>query len=335
MSDTTTPSMTIKAARALLNYTLGRDPQLIRQAEELIRALHSRKPGILSGGGMTVQTCQACGNSTWSLHTTDKDDERWACDRCHREPMSQEEGRVLKAARRDQADRLAAAKAQEEAAAPKPREVLAAVAAQLIEAKAEHARLEAASDAARDRLGDARLNLDGAEEALSIARNRLAETAVERCFDTAAVRKPSRGIAAEMAAVEAARSGLELATTASDTIADMLSDVGYQVRRLEKRHREAALAVLANEYGPLFVARATEARTEFIMASKGLQWLETAGTPLSSLIASELKWSWHNLPQSWTTGSQPGLDLDAALAELLADPHASVASGGATEPGLI
>jgi hypothetical protein len=102
----------------------------------------------------------------------------------------------------------------------------------------------------------------------------------------------------------------------------MLSDVGYQVRRLEKRHREAALAVLRDETAPLFVARATEARQEFVMASKGLQWLERAGAAPSSLIATELRWSWHHSPEVWQAGGQSGADLDAALKALLRDAAA-------------
>jgi hypothetical protein len=104
----------------------------------------------------------------------------------------------------------------------------------------------------------------------------------------------------------------------------MLTDVGYQMRRLEKRHREAALTVLANEVAPLLIARAAEARNEFIAASKGLVWLEKSGAAPSSLIVAELRWSWHNSPETWRAGSQPGPDLDAALAELLADSRAPV-----------
>jgi hypothetical protein len=167
--------------------------------------------------------------------------------------MSDKEARVLKDARREQADRLKAEAKAVADAAPKPREVLVAVTGELTGARAEEGRLEAAAANAREQLVQARTAMDMAEEALLIARNRLAETAVERCFDTASVRKPSRGVAAEMAAVEAARSGLELATTAANTLADMLSDVGYQLRRLEKRHREAALAVLSDECSPLLL----------------------------------------------------------------------------------
>jgi hypothetical protein len=102
----------------------------------------------------------------------------------------------------------------------------------------------------------------------------------------------------------------------------MLSDAGVLVRKLEKQHRSAALAVLSDETAPLFVARATEARTEFVAASRGLRWLERAGAAPNSLIAAELRWSWSNLPQSWTAGEQSGPDLDAVLAALLADPDA-------------
>jgi hypothetical protein len=103
-----------------------------------------------------------------------------------------------------------------------------------------------------------------------------------------------------------------------------LSDARTAVRRLEQRHREAALAVLSDETAPLLIARATEARTEFVAASRGLRWLERAGVAPTSLIAAELKWSWQNLPQSWTAGEQAGPDLDAALARLLGDPRAPV-----------
>jgi hypothetical protein len=85
----------------------------------------------------------------------------------------------------------------------------------------------------------------------------------------------------------------------------------------------AALTVLADEVAPLFVSRATTARTEFVMASKGLQWLERSGVAPTSLIAEELRWSWGNLPSGWTSG-EAGPDLDGALGRLLGDPRASI-----------
>jgi hypothetical protein len=87
---------------------------------------------------MCVVACRACGNATWSLHT-DGDDERW----CHREPMSDTEAAALRAARREQEALLAAEAARVAAAAPTPREVLAAVVDELTGAQAELVRLEA------------------------------------------------------------------------------------------------------------------------------------------------------------------------------------------------
>jgi hypothetical protein len=323
MSETTDRPLTVKQARRLLSDTRAVSTERVHEAQMLLHDLQSRRPGILPNGGLCVVHCKNCGCSVWTLHTDD-DDERWACDRCHREPMSQEEARALKDAQRAQADRLAAEKAAEEAARPSPRQALSAVAAELAKAQAELFRMEAGADAARERLAEARVALDSAEEGLLIARNRIGESAVERCFDTAAVRKPSRGVAAEMAGLEEARIRLEAAAGANQSIADMLSDAGVLVRKLEQRHREAGLAVLSDECAPLFIARASTARTEFIAASKGLQWLERAGAAPNTLIGAELRWSWHHSPEVWNAGSQSGPDLDTALKALLRDPRAPV-----------
>jgi hypothetical protein len=79
--------MTIRQARALLSHTLGKSPEQINEAETLVLDLHARKPGRLQGGGLCVFSCEACGCAIWTLHS-DGDDERWACNRCHREPMT-------------------------------------------------------------------------------------------------------------------------------------------------------------------------------------------------------------------------------------------------------
>jgi hypothetical protein len=317
----TTDRMTIREARKLLGDTRGVSSKRINEAETLLHELRLKKPGYLPGGGMCVVSCRSCGCSVWTLHT-DGDDERWACDRCHREPMTNDEALALRAARREQEAILAAEAKAVADAAPKPREALKAVAAELAGARAEEARLEAAAAHARDQLAQARVALDVAEAELPAARTRAAEEAVTALLTGKT--KPVKTFAAEESAVEAARSGLSLATTATDTLADMLTDVGYQVRRLEKAHRAAALAVLSDETAPLFVARATEARTEFVAASRGLQWLENAGVAPSSLIAAELRWSWNRLPDTWTSAGQSGPDLDGALKALLANSSAPV-----------
>jgi enamine deaminase RidA (YjgF/YER057c/UK114 family) len=323
MSETTDRPMTVKAARRLLSDTRRVSPERVREAEELLRALHAKRPGLMAGGGVGVASCANCGGGVWSLHS-DGDDERWACSRCHREPMSAAEGKALKDAQREQAHRLAAEKARVAAAAPKPREALASLVEELIGAQAEEARLEAAGATARDQLATARVALDSAEAALPAAREKIASAAVEALLDPAAAGRKPRTTVIEAASLEMARNGLELATTAAQTIEDMLADARYQMRRLEKRHREAALDVLRDECAPLLIARATEARHEFVAASRGLRWLEKSGVAPSSLIAAELKWSWHHSPEVWQAGSQPGPDFDAALKALLRDPHAPV-----------
>jgi hypothetical protein len=303
MSTTADRPMTIKAARALLSDTRGVPDRVVEEAQGVIRAAHLQNAGL--------GTCR-CGCAVWI-----PGEFGLVCERC---------GTMSEAARQASeqaaAEKRAVQKAKEAAEAPTPREALQAVAAELAGARAEEAKLETAAVNARDQLATARIKLDAAEEALPAARAQIAEQNVLALLSGKT--KPSRGVAAEESALEAARNGMELATTAVDTIADMLGEVRYQLPRLEKRHREAALAVLADEVAPLFIARANTARTEFISASKGLQWLEHAGAAPSTLIASELKWSWHHSPEVWQAkGNQLGPDLDGALKALLADPRAS------------
>jgi hypothetical protein len=136
-------------------------------------------------------------------------------------------------------------------------------------------------------------------------------------------RKP-RTVAAAQMAVTAARLELAAAGEGAEAIAEQLVDITSNVQRLTRRHRDAALAVLSDEAGPLLIHQAnTGGRDAFIMASKGLRWLEAAGAS-SPLIAAELRSSWHDAPEV-RTSKLPAPDLDSALEALLADPRAPLA----------
>lgn len=307
MSKTATRSdfdeMSVAEAREILQNTRGRSDATLDEAQRTMREWYKTNAGRGS--------CR-CSSICWIPGEFGLE-----CERC---------GTLSEAAR--QATEAAAAKkrekakAAEAASAPKPRQVLAAAAAALTDAQANEARLEAASVAGRDQLAAARTGLDAAEAALAAARERIARGAVDALLDPSA--KKPKTVASELAVVATAGSELELARVAAQEVEDRLADAQRAVRRLEQRHREAALVVLSDECAPLFIARATEARTEFVAASRGLRWLEHAGVAPTSLIAAELRWSWSNVPHSWTASDQRGPDLDTALKALLRDPHAPV-----------
>jgi hypothetical protein len=77
MGETVDSQLTVRQARRLLSDTSRVAPERVREAETLIRELHSRRPAIMPGGGVGVALCQNCGNGTWSLHS-DGDTELWA-----------------------------------------------------------------------------------------------------------------------------------------------------------------------------------------------------------------------------------------------------------------
>jgi hypothetical protein len=183
MSETNDRPMSIKQARRILRDTMRVPPDRIHAAESLLRDLQARNPGHdRVGGGMSGLSCLVCGCQSWSLHS-DADDERWACERCHREPMSDVDLAALRATERAEAEAEVADEAARVAAEPTPREALAVVLKELAEARSDHAKLAAAADASRDQVAAARASLDQAEGALPAAGAKVAEAAVAALLD--------------------------------------------------------------------------------------------------------------------------------------------------------
>jgi hypothetical protein len=323
--------LTVKEARRVLANTRGLSVETIDAAGRTIANFQAMNPAFRTEAGLPVGAsglaCRACGSGLWSIHVPQSGDECWACAACHRPPLTESGARELKS--EQLAKEVAEAAAAEVAlkAAGTARERLAAVRADLAQARTAHDRVAAAGPASIEAVVAARTALDAAEAALAKAKAAAVTGRVEALLSPGGAPKKAQGsVLVEMTAVGEAAAALEAAQTARATIDDQLTETRDRVRFLEQRAPAIAVAVIAEEAGPGLVETATRARNELIAALQGLEWLLKNGVgpkQAPGLVACLDRSPGSSWPDIGTAG-HGAVSLIEALASLQANAAAPI-----------